>query len=305
MGHADDYSKPLVYLKLTLMAVFWGGTFIAGRIAAKEVAPFSAAFLRFATASLFLLFLTWKVEHGFPRVPRTVLIPLVLLGLSGVFAYNVFFFKGLQLIHAGRASLIIANNPVFIAFFASVFLHERLSRLKMAGIVLSLTGAVIVISRGRPEALLGGHFGWGECWIFCCVASWVVYSIVGKAVMASLSPLTSVTYSVSVGTVALLLPATLEGLFSEVFNYSTAAWLSILFLGTFGTVLAFIWYYQGIRAIGPTKAGQFINLVPVSAVVLAYFILDEPISGSLLVGGIFVILGVYLANITPGAPEKQ
>ena len=297
MGRPNDYSKPLIYIKLTLMAVFWGGTFIAGRIAAKEVAPFSGAFLRFAAASLCLLFLTWKAEKGFPRIPRSAWVSLIFLGLTGIFSYNAFFFKGLKLIHAGRASLIIANNPVFIALFAAILFRERLTGLKIFGIILSLTGVVIVISRGRLDALFSGSLGWGEFYIFCCVASWVSYSLIGKAVMSSLSPLTSVTYSSLVGTAALLLPACLEGVFSDASHYSISSWLSILFLGIFGTVLGFVWYYQGIRAIGPTKAAQFINLVPVSGVILAYLILGEPVSLSLFTGGICVICGVSLTNI--------
>ena len=81
------------------------------------------------------------------------------------------------------------------------------------------------------------------------------------------------------------------------FSYSLADWTSILFLGVFGTVLGFVWYYEGIRKIGPTKAGQFINFVPISAVLLAFLILGEPITWSLLTGGLFVISGVYLTNI--------
>ena len=86
---------------------------------AKDVGPFAASFLRFAIASVFLLFITWRVDGKLPAIKRTQIIPVILLGMTGVFAYNVFFFKGLKIIEAGRASLIIANNPIFITLFAS------------------------------------------------------------------------------------------------------------------------------------------------------------------------------------------
>ena len=103
-----------VYIKLFLTAVFWGGTFIAGRVVAKDVGPFAASFLRFAIASIFLLFITWRVDGKLPAIKRAQIIPVIFLGMTGVFAYNVLFFKGLKIIEAGRASLIIANNPIFI-----------------------------------------------------------------------------------------------------------------------------------------------------------------------------------------------
>ena len=90
----------LTYIKLILTAVFWGGTFIAGRVVAQDVLPFSAAFLRFAIASVFLVLITWRVEGKLPRIDRSLILPIFLLGLTGVFAYNVFFFKGLQSIDA-------------------------------------------------------------------------------------------------------------------------------------------------------------------------------------------------------------
>ena len=177
------------YIKLFLTAVFWGGTFIAGRIVAKDVGPFSAAFLRFAIASVFLLFITWRVEGKLPKIKRRQIIPVILLGMTGVFAYNVFFFKGLKIIEAGRASLIIANNPIFITLLASYFFKEKLNSIKVTGIIISVIGAIIVISRGNLIEILNGNVGWGEFYIFCCVLTWVAYSLIGKAIMTDMSPL--------------------------------------------------------------------------------------------------------------------
>ncbi len=291
-------STPLVYVKLLLTALFWGGTFIAGRLIANSVGPFSAAFLRFAVASAFLLFLTWKHEGKLPAVKRNQVIPLVLLGMTGVFAYNVFFFKGLKLIGAGRASLIIANNPVFISLFAAIIFREKLTLIRTSGIILSVFGAGIVISRGRLGEILSQGLGWGEVFIFCCVATWVAYSLIGKFVMSRVgfSPLVAVSYSAVVGASALFVPALLEGIGGDFFSYSIVDWACLFYLGYFGTVLGFVWYYEGINAIGPMKAGQFINFVPISAVLLAFLILREPVTPSLLLGGIFVIAGVTLTN---------
>lgn len=146
----------MVYMKLFLTAFFWGGTFIAGRTIAGHVGPFSAAFLRFFIASSLLIALAYRMEENGLRVERRQIIPLVLLGLTGVFSYNMCFFKGLERIEAGRASLIIATNPVFISLLSSYFFRERLTLLKLAGILLSVSGAVVVISRGEVTTIWSG-----------------------------------------------------------------------------------------------------------------------------------------------------
>ncbi|MFZ0132192.1 MAG: DMT family transporter [Desulfobacterales bacterium] len=286
----------MVYGKLLLTAFFWGGTFIAGRALAGHVAPFSAAFLRFAVAAVFLLLFLLRAEGRIPALRKRQAVPILVLGMTGVFAYNYFFFKGLQLIEAGRAAVIIANNPIGIALFSALLFKERLSRVQVAGILLSVAGAVFVVTRGQPAQLLSGGFGVGELLIFGCVLSWVTFSLVGRSVLKTLSPLAAIFYAALVGTAALFLPACGEGLLSSIGRYRVIDWLAIFYLGFFGTVAGFVWYYDGIKKIGPTKAGLFINFVPVSAVVLAFFVLGEPITPSLFAGTLLVVSGVFLTN---------
>ncbi len=286
----------MVYLKLFLTAFFWGGTFIAGRSLAGTVGPFSAAFLRFAVAASLLALLTWRMEGRFPRIKPNMMPGVLLLGMTGVFSYNVFFFKGLSLIEAGRAAIIIANNPVLITLFSALLFGERLTPLKGFGVILSVTGAVVVITRGELAGIIGGGIGTGELFIFGCVASWVAYSLIGKQVMSELSPLSAVACSAVIGAAALLPPALWEGLAVDVRAYRFMDWAAIFYLGFFGTVVGFVWYYQGIQRIGPARASLFINFVPISAVVLAFFILGEPLTFSLAAGTLLVCTGVYLTN---------
>lgn len=289
-------SDVVLYGKLILTAIFWGGTFVAGRTIANQVDPFCAAFLRFAVASLFLAAFLWRSRSTLPKMAAKDALFVVLLGLTGVFAYNVFFFSGLQTVTASRASLIIASNPAFIALFSCLFFQERLDLLKVFGIGLSMTGAVVVITHGNLLSVIHGGLGWGELCIFGSVISWVLYSLIGKATLKRLTPLIAVTYSCVVGAACLLGPALMRGLAEQISHYSEVVWLGVLYLGFFGSALGFIWYYQGIRAIGAARAAVFINFVPVSGVILAYLILGESLSGSLLMGALLVVAGVYCTN---------
>lgn len=263
---------------------------------APSVHPACAAFLRFAIASIFLLLLTVRIEGRIPPLGKKQILPVVMLGLTGVLAYNILFLTGLRYIHAGRASLIVATNPVLISLLSALFFKEQMNRIKGGGICMSVAGAMIVISNGRIADLGGYRIGTGELLIAGCVLSWVAYSLIGKSVMAQLSPLTAVAYSAVIGT-ALLFPAALcSGLGREIFGYSVRDWWNLFYLGFFGTVLGFSWYYQGIERIGPMKASVFINFVPVSAIVLASLMLKEQITVSIILGTLLVITGVCMTN---------
>jgi len=284
----------VIYLKLVLTMIFWGGTFVAGRQLAGQMGPFAAAFIRFTIATACLLAFVRAREGGLPRLDRRSLLGVLLLGATGVFAYNAFFFTGLASVPAGRAAVIIAANPIGIALGAALFFGEGVTGRQALGIALSVAGAAEVIGHGAPLSLFASGLTPGDAAILGCVVSWSAYSLLGKAVMSRVSPLGAVTWSSLAGTLLLLPPALVEGLAPAAYPWS--AWMAAAYLGVFGTVLGFTWFYEGILAVGPSRAGVFINLVPVSAVIMAWFVLDEPVDLSLLAGGGLVLAGVWLTN---------
>jgi drug/metabolite transporter (DMT)-like permease len=286
----------MVYLKLFLTAAIWGGTFVAGRIVAGEAGPFSAAFYRFLIASICLLVMTRRVEGPLPRLNKGQFLKILFMGLTGIMLYNVFFFQGLKTIPASRASVIIAANPILIFLGAVVFFRERLTGPRLAAIVLSFSGAWWVISRGHPFQVLQGEAGWGEIFILGCVASWVAYSLIGKVTLTSLRPFAATTFACLIGTAGLLPMAVVESLYRGVHVYSAKVWIGLAYLGLCGSAIGFSWYYQGIKAIGPARAGVFINFVPVVGVLLGWAMLGETIDLSLGVGGAMVVAGVLLIN---------
>ena len=286
----------MIYLTLILTTLFWGGTFIAGRVLADSVAPADAAFMRFVLAAVTLAVLTRMIDGRLRLPPRDQLVSLLLLGFTGVFCYNICFFSGLRYIEAGRASLIIALNPMAITVGAVVLFGERLSLLQCAGLLISLFGAFLVISNGNPAILISGGIGWGEIAILGCVISWAAYSLIGRNVLKSMSPLSAVFYSALFGAL-MLFPATLVGEAPlQIHTYSSADWISLLFLGILGTAAGFSLYYQAIRAIGSARSSVFINLVPLFSILLAWIFLGETINFSVLGGGIILMSGVYLTN---------
>jgi drug/metabolite transporter (DMT)-like permease len=292
----NNKSLTTVYLVLVLSMALWGGTWVAGRILAQSIHPMSAAFLRFLLASLMLLAMSWRAEGRLPRLRRDQLASVLFLGATGVFIYSYFFFTGLQTIPAGRAALIVACIPVCISLVSAVFLKERLGPLRLFGALLSLAGVSVVIADGNPLHLLSGGVGRGDFMILGCVASWTAYTLGGRSAMKRLSPLTAVTWSCIFGAAMLLIPALAGGLLADMVKARPLDWGCLAFLGILATGLAYYWYYEAIAVIGASRAGIFINTVPVFAVIMGAVILREPIHLSLLAGGLMVVSGVYLTN---------
>lgn len=285
-----------IYVLLATSAVFWGGTFVAGRLVANDVAPHTLAFLRFAVASVLLLGWTyWRLQR-LPALSHRQASGIALLGLSGILTYNLLFFEGLRSVEAGRAALIIAINPVLIALASNWLFGEPLGWRRALGIAISVGGAFVVISRGNLGLLLDQGIGRGELMLLGCVLSWVFYTLVGKRVLRGLTPLVTVTYASVAGTLMLGLFIAVDGGIDTTAFTSPGVWGSVIYLAVFGTVLGFVWFYRGVQAIGAARAAQFINIVPLSGVLLGALILDEPLTLSILAGGGLVLLGLWLTN---------
>ncbi len=290
------FDVALTYLSLIFTTFCWGGTFIAGRILGETTSPINSAFYRFAIATIVLLFLIKVIEGRISIPPKKTWLKLLFLGLTGVFSYNILFFEGLKQIEAGRASLLIALNPLAITASAVILFGEKLTVKQCLGVVVSLGGAVFVITNGHPSTIFTGGFGLGELAILGCVASWTAYSITGRSVVGTISPIAAVFYSSLIGTLLLLPFALADDCFTAASHFRSREWVSLLFLGVLGTAVGFTLYYLAIRKIGASRASVFINLVPLFSIILSILLLGETLKKSVLIGGAILLFGVYLTN---------
>lgn len=295
-------SKAPVYAKLIVVSCLWGGTFVAGRYLSVEMAPLLSACLRFLLASLpLLLALGLKRELSVSLSLRQK-VQLTVLGFFGVFAYNLFFFYGLHFISSARASLIVALNPALIALAAFACTRERLSPINIAGIVLCVAGAMAVIASKNEAAINSASGDWrGDGLILGCVMSWVIYSVFSRELIRQIGPLKTVAYSVLAGTLMLWAAAIGTGDLNlpALMAIRPTQWFGLVYLGVLGSALASIWYYDGIQKIGVTRAGVFIALNPLSAVVLGVLVLGERLSLPMVLGGALAITGIVLCNRKP------
>lgn len=293
-----ETAAPLsVHIRLIFTMLFWGGTFVAGRLLAEELHPLTASAARFISASAMLIAAILIRDKTLPLPSLKQWGAITLLGLSGVFSYNIFFFTGLQTVEAGRASMIIAVNPVITTFLAILLFGERCSLSRAIGMILSVCGALTVITRGNPSTIFHNAVGgMGELYMVGCVLSWSAYTLIGKKLLQDIEPLIAVAYSCTLGAIFLFLTALFSTHSAEIGKISLTGIGCIFYFAFFGTTLGFIWFYDGVKKLGASRAIMYVNLVPVSGVLLGTLLLGEHLETSLLIGGILVFSGLYLIN---------
>jgi drug/metabolite transporter (DMT)-like permease len=291
-----------------LTTFFWGGTFVAARYAVGEAPPFFAASCRFIVASVVLVSLTAWYAHrdkvGFP-MPQNLrqLAGLFCLGLTGVFLYNAIFFTGLKLTTATNGALIVSINPIITAVLSALWLREKVSLTQAGGLLLSLLGVAIVIAKGSLGVIANLSFNRGDLIMLGAPLCWAIYSMLGKKLLSSFTPLAATAYASVFGALLLTPAAFLEhaSLGGATPGFSWLGWLAILQLALLGTVVGFVWWYQGVQQIGTARAAAFVNLVPLFGALQAALFLGERLIAAQLCGGLLVVLGVYWGSRKPRA----
>jgi drug/metabolite transporter (DMT)-like permease len=268
--------------------------FPAVNIVLQSMGLFASVFLRFALASLILFFLLRWREGRLPRLSPRESVLVAVLGLVGIGVYNCLFAYGLSLVEASRAALIVPANPAFTALIAALFLGERLGRVRAAGVVLCVLGALWVLGRGSFQTFATLQFSLGDLVLVACLFMWSGYTLLGRVAMASISPLALTAYVMALGALPIAVPAWIEH--APLANVTWQGWTALAYLVVFGTVLPYLWFYDGVKALGAARASQFINLVPPIAVLESILLLGESMTPGLLAGMVLVVAGLYLTN---------
>ena len=301
MAAPQPASSRAAYLFLTLMAVCFGGTWVAGKVAVASIPPLTLAATRFALASVLLW--GWARTRRGGRRAAVADIPLILgMGLTAVAAYNVLFLYGLRLAPASDGAIIVPGMvPILAAALARPVLGERIGRWGIAGLATALAGLVFVMA---PSGGAGSTRFLGDVLFFLGAGCWAIYAVIGKTATARFSPVNATLYATVTGTLFLLPFALAERGWNSLRAAPGAAWAGLLYLGIFGTVLAFVFFYEGVKRIGAGRAASFAFLVPIFGVVSSILMLGERLVPLTTVGGLLVLVGLWLVQRQPaGEPS--
>jgi drug/metabolite transporter (DMT)-like permease len=284
------------YARLVAVPAIWGGAFVAGKIVVAVFSPLMGSFARYAIACVALLVAAFALEGGLPGLSRRQFLSTVLLGIFGVFLYNLLFLGSLQRLPASRAALIIALNPAITIAISALVLHERLRARRWLGVGVALLGVWIVLSHGDLARIASAGIGRGELLMFGAVTCWALYTILGRKVLGGLTPLAATSYAAIWGTLMLGVVAFPEILQLRAALFDWRMSLALIYLGVLGTAVAFVWYYTSVQRFGASVASIFNNLVPVFGVLTGVLLLGEPLLPSMLIGGAVAIAGVLMVS---------
>ncbi len=286
-------------MALTGAALIWAGNFIVGRALRGDVPPVSLNFWRWVTALVLLLPLSYVQL----RQSRALLFAhwkiIAALGLTGVAMFNTCVYFALTTTTAINALLFLSTTPVVIVLGSWLFFRDTVTYPQMAGIGVSLLGALTVIARGDLDTLLHLQLNQGDLWMLLAVLVWSIYSVLLKRRPKELPPYALLTGSVVTGLLCML-PVYLWRVSSgETLSVNLPNILAVLYIGILASVVSFLFWNRGVAQIGPNRAGMFLHLMPVFGALLSVVLLGEGMALFHVVGAVLVFSGIALMNWQP------
>jgi drug/metabolite transporter (DMT)-like permease len=282
-------------LLLLCMALIWGVNFAVVKYATGELPPlaFNSARVLLAVVVLFAI-----VRSGGFALPRgRDRLALVTLGALGNGLYQIFFIEGIARTRAGDAALLIAASPALMAIIGWLRGSERTGRRGVVGIVLSLVGIGLVVFGNPTAASAGSATLLGDALILLACGCWSLYSVLVKPYTERFDglPLSAVTMAGgAIPLVLVSLPALMHTRWASV---STGGWLAVGYSGLLALSLAYLFWYRGVKVLGPTRAAMYANLQPVIALGVAWATLSEAPQLPQLAGAAFIMGGLVLTRL--------
>jgi len=294
-GQLIDSDPNFAYLALITAATVWGGSVVFQKFALGSFSAVEISVLRGVGALLILIPLWWWQEGGSVRFQAHDIGLFAALSL-GVLGNHLLTLFGLRYISAGAAGIIIGASPVITAFLSSILIRDVPFSAVAVGCVLSFAGVALVA--GADTGNVGESPWLGGILVILGLVSWALYTIGGRRTMDRFSPLTVnwTTLAFSILPQIPLLWWDQKAITAGFASVPGSGWLALAYLILFATALGQQAWLYGVKGIGPSRAGVFVNLIPVSALILSALILGEPVGARKLVGITLILTGVWLVN---------
>lgn len=278
-------------LALTLAALFWSGNFVVARALRDDVDPVLVTFVRWLLALLVFAPFVWRdVRRSLPALRREWRL-IAALGLTGLALFHPLVFLAVRTTTATNALITLSLAPVAIMLGVSLLSRTRPSAHQIGGTLVSLTGAVVLLTRGDIAGIVAAGFNLGDLVMLVAVVVWAVYSLLLRRRPADLTPTVTLVASI-VPALPVLLVFTLVSGPAVAMTISPSLVLAVAYIVVFATVLSFMFWSYGVAEMGPSRAGQFIHLMPVFGAGLAFVFLGEALSLAEVAGATLVFAGL-------------
>ncbi|MCH7723903.1 MAG: DMT family transporter [Bacteroidetes bacterium] len=276
-----------------LAVIFWGSSFIATKVALKELSPETIISLRLiiATVFLFITAILFKKDFSINLKSHGIIF---ILALIAVF-HLMIQVTGLKYTTASNTGWIIGTAPIFMAILAAIFFREKIGLLKISGIIIAMFGLLLLIGKGNITNvdLIKNK---GDLLVLASAFTWGVYSMVNKKISLSYSPLMTILY-LFIMMAVIIIPFNLNAAsVNSVIHLSLNGWISILFLGLFCSGIAYVIWAYSLRDLESAKVGAFLYFEPLVTVLAAWVLLSESITFLMILSGAIITFGVILVN---------
>lgn len=286
----------LATLGVIFAVLVWGASFVATKVALRQVSPVTVVWLRFAIGMIILGTAT-LLRGQFALPGRREVGYFALLGFLGITFHQWLQSTGLQTAQATTTAWIVASTPIFMALLGWLVLSEKLSWRLVLGILVAVIGVLLVVSKGDLTSLVSGRFGTrGDLLVMLSAPNWALFSILSRRGLKRYPATGMMFYVMGFGWVfSSILFFSGNGL-AQLHKLSLDGFLSIGFLGVFCSGLAYIFWYDGLKALPAARIGAFLYVEPFVTVLTAALILHEPLLGISLLGGAAILMGVWIVN---------
>lgn len=290
------WSSP--YLMLVMPPLFWAGNAVVGRVAVSDVSPLGLSVVRWSLAILILLPFTWRTILREWPVVRERWKRLAVLGILSAGLYNLFLYMALETSTAINVTLVNTAMPMTIVLVSWLWLGDRPSPGGLAGIVLSMLGVVVVVSRGDAAVLLGLELHRGDLLMMLAVVVWAVYSVGLRAYPPGLTAGAMLPVQMAAGLLFLLPIWGIEQAVSGgPLPFTPTMWLVYLYVAIGPAIGAFYFWNRGVAEAGATVAGLYINLLPVFTAILAVVFLGESFQWYHAAGLVLIASGIAIGTL--------
>ncbi|MFT3966869.1 MAG: DMT family transporter [Sphingobium sp.] len=284
------------YAMLAIVMLLWSGNMITGRALREDIPPFTLALVRWTGASLAALPFAWRPVMA----DRAVLLAnwprVLLLGLTGIAAFNAFIYSGLHHTTAANALLLQAAIPALVLVFNALFFRLSTTAGQMIGVALSTLGVLYIVLRGTPLAILSIGFNSGDILVLCGVLSWAAYTSLLR-LRPDCNPWSFLIATFAIGIVAMAPLAATE---ARQIAAMTIGWKVVggcFYVALLPSLVAYTLYNAAVRDIGAGKAGQTISLMPLFGSLLAAALLGEALRAYHLWGMLLILSGIVVAAL--------
>ena len=285
------------YIFLILATLFWSGNFIVGKAATLfEIPPFTLNFYRWTFAWLILAPFTlkeiFKNKHYILKNIKLIFI----LGITSITIFNSIVYYSLNFTQVISGVLMISTIPVMIIFFSWIFRIEETNIYQILGVIFSLLGVAIIVTRADLDKLLNLNFNKGDLWMVVAMFSWAMYSALLRKKKFKLSQISLLQTIISAGLILLLPAYIIEMSLGYKLNINLPFVLTLGYVVLFPGLASFICWIKGISIIGSNRAGIFLHLMPIFSTILAILIFKETFMNYHLIGAVFIISGIILSS---------